>query len=187
MSVETVLASAVIVASEEPPNPLVPKAPELIVGTIAFLLLLWLLKKFVYPMFEKAFAERTAAIEGGLAKAEQAQAQADAALAQYQAQLADARGEASTIRSEAQADRARIIDEARAEADAAGTAIRQRTAAQVEADRASAQTELSRDVGRIALDLAERILGESLADDARARATIDRFIADLEQASEGSR
>jgi F-type H+-transporting ATPase subunit b len=187
MSIQSVVASAALLASEEPPNPLVPKTAELIVGTIAFLLLLWVLKKFAFPMFEKTFAERTAAIEGGIQKAEKAQAEADAALAQYQAQLADARGEASTIRTEAQAERARIVEDARAEANAAAEQVTSRAAAQVEADRASAQTELSREVSRIALELAERVVGESLADDARARATIDRFIADLESAPEGTR
>jgi F-type H+-transporting ATPase subunit b len=186
MSFQTVVAQGAILAAE-PPNPLVPKTPELIVGTIAFLLLLWALKKFAFPMFEKTFEERTAAIEGGIQKAEKAQAEASAALEQYQAQLADARGEASTIRSEAQAERARIVEDARSEATAAADQVTARAAAQVEADRASAQTELSREVGRIALDLAERIVGESLADDARTRATIDRFIAELEQAPEATR
>jgi F-type H+-transporting ATPase subunit b len=186
MSFTAVVAQGATLA-EGAPNPLVPKTPELIVGTIAFLLLLWLLKKFAYPMFEKTFEERTAAIEGGIQKAEKAQAEASAALEQYQAQLADARGEASQIRTEAQAERARIVEDARTEAQTAADQVTARAAAQVEADRASAQTELSREVGRIALELAERVVGESLADDARARATIDRFIAELEQAPEASR
>jgi F-type H+-transporting ATPase subunit b len=187
MSFQTVLASAAVVASEEPPNPLIPKTAELIVGAIAFLLLFLVLRKYAFPMFEKTFAERTAAIEGGIERAEKAQAEAAAALEQYQAQLADARGEASTIRTEAQAERARIVEEARAEATAAAELVTSRAAAQMEADRAAAQAELSREVGRIALTLAERVVGESLADDARARATIDRFIAELEQAPEGTR
>jgi F-type H+-transporting ATPase subunit b len=187
MSFETVIASAAIVASDKPPNPLIPKTPELIVGGIAFLLLLWALQKWAYPMFEQTFAERTAAIEGGIQKAEKAQAEASAALEQYQAQLSDARGEASAIRTEAQAERARIVDDARTEAQSAADQVTARASAQVEADRASAQTELSREVGRIALELAERVVGESLADDARVRATIDRFITELEQAPEATR
>jgi len=42
---------------------------------------------------------------------------------------------------------------------------------------------LQREVGAIALDLAGKIVGEVLTDDARARAAVDRFIADLERAA----
>jgi F-type H+-transporting ATPase subunit b len=179
----------IILAAEEgvheAPNPLIPKLSELIVGTIAFLLLFWLLKKFALPMFEQTYQERTEAIEGGIKKAEVAQAEASKALAEYQAALADARGEAAEIRAEAQSERARIVEEARAEAQAAAEAVTARATAQIEADRAAAQAELSREVGRIALDLASRVVGETLEDDARARATVDRFIADLESSTAG--
>jgi F-type H+-transporting ATPase subunit b len=182
----TYLLSVGVRAAEEP-KPLLPETAEIIIGLVAFAILLWIITKKVVPVFERMYAERTELIEGGLVKAEEAQAQAAAALEQYQAQLADARGEASTIRTEAQADRARIVEEARSEAAAAAELVTSRAAAQMEADRAAAQAELSREVGRIALSLAERVVGESLADDARARATIDRFIAELEQAPEGTR
>jgi F-type H+-transporting ATPase subunit b len=179
----------IILAAEEgghePPNPLIPKLSELIVGAIAFALLFWLLKKFALPMFEKTYQERTEAIEGGIKKAEVAQAEAAKALAEYQAALADARGEAAEIRAEAQSERTRIVEEARAEAQAAAEAVTARATAQIEADRAAAQAELSREVGRIALDLASRVVGETLEDDARARATVDRFIADLEASTAG--
>lgn len=172
--------SPILLASEEAPNPLIPHAAELIVGGIAFLLLFYVLKRFAFPIFEKTYAERTEAIEGGIQRAEVAQAEAARALAQYQAALADARGEAAEIRAEAQADRVRIVEEARAEAEAAAEAVTSRARAQIEADRLQARAELSREVGRIAIDLASKVVGESLTDDQRARATVDRFIDELE-------
>lgn len=176
------MSPLLIAASEEAEelNPLVPHTVEIIVGGIAFLLLFFVLKKFAFPMFEKTYVERTEAIEGGIQRAEVAQAEAARALQQYQAALADARGEAAEIRAEAQADRTRIVEEARAEAEAAAEAVTTRARSQIEADRLQARAELSREVGRIALDLAGKVVGESLTDDARARATVDRFIADLE-------
>ena len=179
------LDSPNLLASAGEPNPLIPATAEIIVGTIAFLLLFFVLKKFAFPMFEKTYQERTEAIEGGIKKAEVAQAEAAAALSEYQAALADARGEAAEIRAEAQSERARIVEEARAEAQAAAEAVTARATAQIEADRSAAQAELSREVGRIALDLASRVVGETLEDDARARATVDRFIADLESSTAG--
>ena len=65
------------------PNPLLPATAEIIVGSVAFLLLFLVMRSKVVPMFEKAYAERSAAIEGGIARAEVAQAEAKSALEQY--------------------------------------------------------------------------------------------------------
>ncbi len=166
--------------SSQSTEQILPKVPELIIGGLGFLVLLFILWKFAFPMFEKTFAERTEAIEGGIQRAERAQAEAAVALEQYQAALADARGEAAAIRAEAHSERQRIIEDARADAQTTADGVTTRAQASIEADRTAAQSELSREVGRIAMDLASKIVGESLSDDARARATVDRFIADLE-------
>ena len=63
-------------AAEEGANPLIPHTAELVVGFIAFSLLFLVLRSKVVPMFEKAFAERTQAIQGGMEKAERAQIEA---------------------------------------------------------------------------------------------------------------
>jgi F-type H+-transporting ATPase subunit b len=73
------------------PNPLVPHWPELIIGSIAFLIVFALLAKVLMPRISATLAERTDAIEGGLKRAEDAQEEAKRVLAQYRAQLADAR------------------------------------------------------------------------------------------------
>jgi len=67
-------------AAEAAANPLIPHTAELIVGFIAFSLLFLVLKSKVVPMFEKAFAARTEAIQGGMEKAEKAQRDAEIAL-----------------------------------------------------------------------------------------------------------
>ena len=48
------------------------------------------------------------------------------------------------------------------------------------AERTAAVSSLLTEIGGLATTLAGRIVGESLDDDARARRTVDRFIADLE-------
>jgi F-type H+-transporting ATPase subunit b len=175
----------VVRAAGEDPNPLVPHIAEIIVGLIAFGILYYFVAKFVVPRFEKAFAERTEAIEGGLAKAEQAQAEAAAALEQYQAQLADARGEAGQIREEARAQGAAILAEMRQQAQAEADRIVATANAQIEAERAAALSSLQAEVGSLASQLAEKIVGETLSDDARQQRVIDRFIAELEQSGQG--
>lgn len=175
----------VVRAAGEDVNPLVPHIAEIIVGLIAFTILYIFVAKFVVPRFEKAFAERTEAIEGGLVKAEQAQAQAAAALEQYQAQLADARGEAGQIREEARAQGAAILAEMRQQAQAEADRIVAAANAQIEAERAAALSSLQAEVGSLASQLAEKIVGETLDDDARQQRVIDRFIAELENSGQG--
>ena len=52
--------------------------------------------------------------------------------------------------------------------------------AQIDADRKAALASLRAEVGTLATELAERIVGESLQDDERSSRVVDRFLADLE-------
>jgi F-type H+-transporting ATPase subunit b len=174
------------VAEGEEPNPLVPHLSELIVGTVAFVLLLLFLSKKVFPAFEKAFAARTEAIEGGLAEAKREREEAAALLAQYKEQLAEARTEAGRIRTEAQAQRAQIVEEARAEARVEAARITEAATAQIASERQQVVAELRREVGGLAVQLAGRIVGESLEDEARQRRTVERFLSELEGSPAGS-
>src|SRR5258705_13827829 len=83
---------------------IIPHVPEIIVGTIAFAILCWVLMKFVFPRMEATFQARVEAIEGGIKKAAEAQADANRVLQQYKEQLAQTRTEAARIRAEARAD-----------------------------------------------------------------------------------
>ena len=171
-----------VLASEagEEPNPLVPHLSELVVGLVAFTLLFLFLRAKVWPVFEKAFAERTAAIEGGLAEAKREREEASALLAQYREQLAEARNEAGRIRTEAQAQRAQIVEEARAEARTEAARITEAATAQIASERQQVITELRSEVGGLAVQLAGRIVGESLEDEARQRRTVERFLDNLD-------
>ena len=62
--------------------------------------------------------------------------------------------------------------------------VTERAQTQLTSEAAAVRAALSRDVGRLATDLAERIIGESL-DPRRTSATVDRFIADLDAAGAG--
>lgn len=161
-------------------NPLLPAWIEVILAVVFVLLLTFVIARFVVPRFEATYAERTAAIQGGIEKAEQAQAAAQAALDQYNAQLAEARTEAARIREDAKTQGTQILAELREQAQAEATRIRSQAQAQLEAERAQVMTQLRREIGGLATTLAGRIVGESLEDDERARRTVDRFIADLE-------
>jgi F-type H+-transporting ATPase subunit b len=161
-------------------NPLLPNLAEIIAAIVFALLLTFIIARFVVPRFEATYAERTAAIQGGLEKAEKAQEEAEAALRQYNEQLAEARTEAARIREDAKAEGTQILAELREQAQAEVARIRTQGEAQLEAERASVMTQMRSEIGTLGTTLASRIVGESLEDDDRAQRTVDRFLAELE-------
>lgn len=155
---------------------------EFVIGLLAFGIVFFVLAKFALPGIKQTLADREDAIEGGIKRAEQVQAQAQATLDEYQEQMAAARAEMSELRQQADAERVAILDDARRDAERQAAQIAANATAQIEAEKSKALTELRRTVGATATDLASRIVGASMTDDERARAVVDRFIADLEQA-----
>lgn len=167
-------------AAEDSSGIIIPEWSEVIVGTIAFALLCFVLMKFVFPKMEETFKARVDAIEGGIERANKAQEEANALLAQYKQQLAEARTEAARIRDEARADangiKADIMAKAEEERDRVIAAGRE----QLAANRQQLIRELRGEIGELAVDLAGKIVGESLADEARQSGTVERFLADLD-------
>lgn len=167
--------------SAEEHGPLFPEPVEIVLALVVFGLLYFAFKKFVAPNFERTFAARTAAIEGGLKAAETKQAEADAKLAELNRQLGEARHEAARIREDAREQGAAILAEMRSQAQAESSRIVEHGKAQIEAERQQAVTSLRAEVGSLATGLASRIVGESLEDEARQSRVVERFLADLER------
>lgn len=165
-------------------NPLLPSWPEFIIGTILFLIVFGMLAKVLLPRATKMLADRTDQIEGGLARSEEAQAEAKALLDQYRQQLDDARRDAARLREEAREQGAQIIAEMREQAQAEARRVTEAAQAQIEAERQQALTSLRTEVGTLATELASRIVGESLTDEARQGRMVDRFLDDLEVAGQ---
>jgi F-type H+-transporting ATPase subunit b len=165
-------------------NPLLPSWPEFIIGTILFVLVFGVMAKLLLPRIQQTLAERTELIEGGLAKSEEAQSEAKALLDQYREQLAEARHEASRLREEAREQGAQIIAEMREQAQAEARRVTEAAQGQIEAERQQALIALRAEVGTLATELASRIVGESLADQARQNRMVDRFLSELEVSSQ---
>jgi F-type H+-transporting ATPase subunit b len=160
--------------------PVIPHPGELIVGIISFAILYVLYKRVVVPRLETMLAERQRTIEGGIERAEAMQAEAKAALEQYRAQLAEARNEAAQIRDQARADGQQILEELRTQAQEESARIVARGEEQLATQKQQLVNELRGQIGALAVDLAGRVVGESLAEDARRRGTVDRFLAELD-------
>jgi len=162
-------------------NFLVPNA-TFFAELFAFALMVFLLGKYVIPPINKAMTARQEAIRAEFAELDAAKADAKSTEEAYKAQLADARHEAAKIREDAREQGAAIIAEMRAQAQAEAARIVEHAHTQIAAERQQAQASLRSEVGSLATDLAGRIVGESLDDDARQSRVVDRFLAELDSA-----
>jgi F-type H+-transporting ATPase subunit b len=179
------LTASLVAASTDPEAtayPILPHWGELIFGLIAIAILYYVVSTRVVPRLEQIFAERTAAIEGGIKKAEIAQAEAAEALQQYKDELAEARAERARIIQHASEEAAVIAAEIRQRAQEDANRIAAAATQQIQAERQHALVQLRSEVGTLAVDLASRVVGESLHDQARQSGVVDRFLADLEAA-----
>jgi F-type H+-transporting ATPase subunit b len=165
-------------------DPLLPSWPEFIIGTILFVLVFGAFAKVLLPRIQKTLEERTEKIEGGIQRAEQAQAEANRLLEQYKEQLAEARHEAARLREEAREEGARIIADLREQGQTQKQRLIDSAQAQIEADRQQAINALRTEVGTLAVELASRVVGESLENEARQRRVVERFLEDLERQQE---
>ena len=168
-----------LMAAEEG-NPLVPDGWEILITLLGFVILLFLVYKFIAPAFEKIYQDRKEAIEGGLAKAEKAQAEAAAARDEYNQQLESARLEAQKIREEARGEGEKILAEFKERASSEAARITENAQKTIDAERSAALVSLRTEVGTLATELAGKIVGEALDDDQRSQRVVDRFLSDLE-------
>lgn len=176
-----------LLAADEDINPLVPTLSEIILVLVIFGIIWYAVAKFVVPNFEKTFKLRRNEIEGGIARAEQAQAEAQRMLEQYQQQLAEARTEAAQIREGARAEAQRIVEEITAQAREESARIVARGEEQLTTQRGQIVRELRAEIGSLAVELSEKILDQRLAEDANVRDTVDSFLRDLQNTEAASR
>ncbi len=174
-----------VLAAEEAKNPILPDVAELIYGTLAFLIVFGMLAKFAFPALGKMLAERSGRIQGDLERAEQARVSAESELADYRTQLAGARDESNRIIEEARrtADQLRRDLQAKAEQEAQATVARAQEEIRAERDRVF--QDLRAQVGVIAVELAGRVVGESLDPSAHQR-LIDEYIEQVAGAGNGN-
>jgi F-type H+-transporting ATPase subunit b len=167
-----------LAAEAETPNFLVPNGTIFIVFVI-FLAILFFFYRFVVPPLTKAMAEREEMNRKQVEDRENAQRRLAEAEQRYEKALAEARGEAAKIRDEARAEAQKIREDMRAETDREVAEIHRRGAEQLAEQQAEAVRSLRTEIGGLSTQLAERVLGRSVAGDA-ARPEVDRFLADLD-------
>ena len=153
-----------------------PETYDIVWSLIILVIVATFFYKFFMPKFNAIFDERAAKIEGGIAKAEQAQQDAQAAKEKYEAQLSGARVEASKIRDDARAEASHIIADARSRAESDAAQITANAQRSIESQQRQALVSLKGEVGVLATALAGKILGSQLQDDAVQSSMIDSMI-----------
>jgi len=160
-------------------NFLVPNA-TFIAEVIAFVLILLILRRYVVPPIQKAMRERQEMIRRQAEDSDKAKEQLAQAEAEYQRALAEARVEAARIRESARAEAQQVVEELRTQAQEEQSRIVARGEEQLQHQRTHVVRELRAEIGSLAVELSEKIVGQRLADEAQVRATVDSFLSDLE-------
>jgi len=163
---------------EESRNPILPAWNELIWGAVAFFVLLFLMYRTVWPQVNKAYQDRRANIEGKLEQAEKERAEAEKLLERYKERLAAAEDETQRILEEARANAERVRKDLLAKAEADGERQLERARQAIRSERDQAIRQLRGEVGTLAVELATRVVGESL-DRERQLRLVDRYIDQL--------
>ena len=164
-----------VIAASQDLQHLLPNPSEAIVGAICFLIIFVFFWKWALPRINKILDERRDKIVGEMERAEQARKESDELLAQYRAQLAGARDDANRVIEEARktADQLRKDLTTKAEQDAGALVVRAQEEIRAERDRVF--QELKTSVGQLSVDLAGRVVGESL-DPSRHAKLVDEYI-----------
>lgn len=169
-------------------NFLLPNA-TFIAELVAFMIILGVLGRYVLPPIQKAIRQRQEMIKQQVEDAEQAKEKLAEAQKAYQNALNEARTEAAQIRENARAEAQRTVEELRAQALEEQQRIIARGDEQLASQRTAIVRELRAEIGTLAVELAEKIVDQRLADEASVSVTVDAFLAGLEsqdKVSEGA-
>ena len=167
---------ALVVAAAK--NPILPEMKEVIWFTLAFIILFFLMKRFALPPVQKAMQDRTEKIRTNLEEAEGVRNEAQEVLDRYKRQLAEAKDESNRIIEEARETADNLRQDLMERAEREVEELRQRSRDEIAAAQQRATSELQSRIGAMAIELAERVVQESLDRDANMR-LIERYIEEV--------
>jgi len=156
-------------------NPILPETKEIFWFLIAFAILFVVMWKKALPGVRKAMNDRTEKIRDNLEEAEQVRNEAQDVLKQYKRQLAEAREESNRIIEEARETAENLKRDMMERAETQVAELRERSREEIKAAQERATSELQSRVGTMAIELAEKVVEQSLNRDANLR-LIERYI-----------
>ena len=144
----------------------------------AFLLMLGILWRYVYPRVIEAAEARQKAIAAELEEAEKARQEAQKQLQDAQKQLDDARAQAQDVIAGAGRSADQLREELKQKAEEDAKRLVERSREEIVAERQKALDSVRREVAELVVEATERVIGESL-DDARHKKLIDNAIKEV--------
>ena len=169
---------ALAFADMEPKEGIAVIAPDMIETVpmlIAFIVLVIILAKFGWPMFEGMLEKREKTITEALEKSEEARIESERVLAEYQKQLADAKAQSAQILADAKQTGEAVEANIKKRAEEEAAAMIEKARVAIEAEKKAAMGELQSSVADLSVDVASRLVGSDLSD-ADHRAIIERYI-----------
>ena len=129
---------------------------------LCFLIVLFILKKFAWGPIVKTLHERESGIADSIAAAEKVKEEMKQMQAQNESLLIQAREERTLMLKEAKETKDKIIGEAKEQAKAEAGKIMDDTRLQIERQKNAAMTEVKNEIGKLAVEVAEKILRKQL-------------------------
>ena len=160
-------------------NLLTPDPGLLFWMVLSFGVVFFLLAKFGFPVIVKPINERKEFIEMSLLSAKQANERLASIQAESEKLLADAKAQQKDIISSAMQEKQRIVQAAQDEAQESANQLIEEARQSIQAEKEKALQDVRNEVATLALDIAEKVIGERMKDDATQRKTIEQLIDKL--------
>ena len=141
---------------------LLPGLGNVVWMSVAFLVVLFLLRKFAWNGILKALSEREDFIERSLRSAEDAKAQMSMLKADNEKLLAEARSEREQILKEAREMKEKVLTEAKRSASQEGDRIIAAARNEIEKEKAEALSDIKKQVAALSIEIAEKVIRREL-------------------------
>lgn len=158
---------------------LIPSTGLLFWMSLTFLVVLFLLWKFGFPVITKMVEERKTYIDDSLRRAHEANERVANIQKEGESIIQDAREKQSQILKEAADTRDAIVEQAQDKARKEGTRLLNDAKAEIEQEKKAAQADIRKQVAILSVEIAEKVLRENLKDDKAQMELIDRMLDDV--------
>ena len=176
-----VLATPAVALAEESavgPDILIPKMAEFIPALIAFLVILAVLAKLVWPPVLEMMEKRQQKIQEDLDAAERSKVKAAEEAKGYEAKILEAHHEADAIVAKAKKEAEEVRSAVLAKAQREAADIIAKAHGAVDSERHKAMIELSSSVVDLSVEIASKIIGNDLSEEEQRRLA-EKYLAEV--------
>ncbi len=148
-------------------------------STVAFLLLLVLLKKFAWKPILEAIHDRERSIETALESARSAKEEMALLTSQNESLLKEARAERDLILKEAKMLKDQIVAESKTQAQIEGAKMIEKAKLEIESQKTAALAEVKSQVSSLSIEIAEKILRKQFEDQGKQEALVSDLLKEV--------